>query len=111
MYIRFIVQSDHKSRTKCTGVIGSYVKLRDSGELTTHDQGHGEGIMEKLNEELLTPPFEQNNWGECVCWFKDSAKEIIQSIREIIQILADYDFRVEMLTEEKPGMIVYEDEF
>lgn len=111
MYVRFIVQSDHKSRTKCTGVIGSYVELRDSGELAAHDKDYADKIIEKLNKELPVPPFEQKNWSECACWFKDSAKEMIHNIREIIQILTDYGFRVEMLTEDKPGMIVYEDDF
>ena len=111
MYVRFIVQTDQKSRTRCSGVIGSYADLKQSGELSEHDQVHGVSIIENLESELPVPPFDRNNWGQCVCWFKDSAKDTILDIRELVQILLDYDFQVEMLTEEKPGMIVYEDEF
>lgn len=111
MYLRFITQTNRKSRTRCGGIFSGYVELRDSGALLEHDQAYGNSILEKLNQELPVPPFSSKNWEGCVCWFKDSAKETVHEIRELVQILSDYDIQVEMLKEEKPGMIVYEDAF
>lgn len=57
MYIRFIVQTDHKSRTRCSGIFAIYGEVREAGVLHEHDQAHGDRILEKLNKEFLVPPF------------------------------------------------------
>lgn len=68
-------------------------------------------LFERLNNEMPCPPFSQNDWKDCVCWFKDTATEWIAVFREMIAILEDSDFHVATLTTDRPGMIVYEDEF
>jgi len=53
----------------------------------------------------------QHKKRKAISWFRDSATEHIKNIREIVQILSEYGIAVRMLTTERPGYIVYEDEF
>ena len=110
-YIRFIVQSDHESQTQCTGVVTSLRMLAEKGRLPSYQVEYSQMIFQRINDGLPCPPFSANNWSDCVCWFKDSAKDWISVFHEMVAILEDSDFRVAYLTTESPGNIVYEDEF
>jgi hypothetical protein len=110
-YIRFIVQSDHESQTRCTGVVASLRLLGEAGRLPDYQVDYAKELFERLNNGLPCPPFSQNDWVDCVCWFKDTAKAWISVFREMIAILEDSDFRVATLVTNDPGLIVYEDEF
>ncbi|MBK8037235.1 MAG: hypothetical protein IPK22_08880 [Verrucomicrobiaceae bacterium] len=110
-YIRFIVQSDHDSPTRCTGVVASLRLLAEADRLPEYHVEYAKELFERLNNELPCPPFSTNDWADCVSWFKNTSKEWITVFREIIAILEDSDFHVATLTTDRPGMIVYEDEF
>lgn len=76
--------------------------------------GYSEELFQRLNEGLPCPPFKGSNWSsDCVSWFKDTepAQEWISVFRDIIAILEDADVEVGTLTTERPGRIVYEDDF
>ncbi len=82
------------------------------GRLPAYYVDYSQEIFERLNRDLPCPPFSENQWdSECVCWFKDTASEWISVFREIVAILEDCDFQVATLTTDRPGMILYEDDF
>jgi hypothetical protein len=113
-YIRFIVRSDHPSRTRCTGVVASLRILGEEGRLPEYHREYSLEIFERLNEGLPCPPFEGSGWpSDSVSWFKDTApaQEWISCFRDIVAILEDSDVDVGMLTTDRPGIIVYEDDF
>ena len=113
-YIRFIVRSDHPSRTRCTGVVASLRILGEQGRLPDYQVEFSHELFERLNSGLPCPPFDSNDWGaDCISWFKDTtpAQEWISVFRDLIAILEDSDVEVGTLTTERPGMIVYEDEY
>ena len=113
-FIRFIVRTDHPSRTRCTGVVASLRILGEAGRLPDYQVEHSHELFERLNEGLPCPPFEESKWSsECVSWFKDTepAQEWISIFRDLIAILEDSDIQIGTLTTDRPGMIVYEDEF
>jgi hypothetical protein len=113
-FIRFIVRSDHPSRTRCTGVVASLRILGEEGRLPDYHREYSKHIFELLNEGLPCPPFKESKFhAECVSWFKDTpaAQKWISCFRDIVAILEDSDVDVGMLTTDRPGRIVYEDEF
>ncbi|MEM9017013.1 MAG: hypothetical protein AAGC68_08360 [Verrucomicrobiota bacterium] len=113
-YLRFIVRTDHPSRTRCTGVVASLRILGEEGRLPDYQVEYSQEIFDQLNEGLPCPPFEESDWSaECVSWFKDTepAQKWISVFRDIISILEDSDIEVGMLTTDRPGKIVYEDDF
>jgi len=113
-FIRFIVTTDHKSRTACTGVVASLRILGEEGVLPDYYLKSSTEIFEEMNRDLPCPPWDEQKLNkECVSWFKDTAggQYWISKFREINAILEDAGVEVRTLTTEKPGMIVYEDEF
>jgi len=44
-------------------------------------------------------------------WFKDSAKEHIEKMYELKEILMKYELIIEIVAIKNPGYIVYEDEY
>jgi len=113
-FIRFVVTSDHKSRTSCTGVVASLRILGEEGALPDYYLQSTEEIFEEMNRDLPCPPWHEPKLDTaCVSWFKDSveAQHWIAKFREIVAILEDSGFEVATLTTEKPGIIVYEDDF
>lgn len=111
MYLRFIVTSGHKSKTRCTGVVVALSELKESGVLANYHEEFAEEVFRELNQKLPVPPFNYKNWKGCVCWFKGSASEIIGIFGDIVYIPEEHDLNVLTLTEHRPGMIVYEDDF
>lgn len=111
MYIRFIVTTDHTDPQRCTGVVASLRILRDEGLLADYHEEFANEVFDMLNNRLPCPPFSKKNWTGCVSWFKDTAKEMIDMFRDIIAILEEHDHEVRTLVTDKPGMIVYEDDF
>ncbi|MCJ8053514.1 hypothetical protein GB928_016755 [Shinella curvata] len=43
-------------------------------------------------------------------WFKEDAKPAIEKAFELVSLLADYGYPIEVLWTERPGFVVYEDE-
>ena len=113
-FIRFIVRTDHPSRTRCTGVVASLRILGEEGKLPDYQVEYSKELFDKLNDGLPCPPFEESSWSsDCISWFKDTeaAQKWISVFRDLIAILEDSDVEVGTLTTDAPGMIVYEDEF
>ncbi|HUH84044.1 MAG TPA: hypothetical protein VLX85_05515, partial [Stellaceae bacterium] len=48
---------------------------------------------------------------QAISWFKDWANEHVARMRELQRVLEKHGVAVEVLTTERPGYIVYEDEF
>lgn len=113
-YIRFIVRSDHPSRTRCAGVVTSLRILGEQGRLPDYHLEYSRELFKKLNEGLPCPPFRQSDWdSDCISWFKDTppAQEWISVFRDLVAVLEDSDVEVGTLITDKPGMIVYEDDY
>jgi len=113
-YIRFIVRSDHPSRTRCTGVVASLRILGDEGRLPHYHLEYSKELFARLNNGLPCPPYKESEWdSDCISWFKDTppAQEWISVFRDLIAILEDSDVNVGTLTTNRPGKIVYEDDY
>ena len=112
MYVRFVVGTNQDSPTQQTGVVTELRRLRDSSALPSYEQEHVDEVFDWLNDHLPCPPFESKNWSkDAISWFKDSAQDMIGYFRDMIAILEEHDRPVRMITTDRPGMILYEDEF
>ncbi|RYD62369.1 MAG: hypothetical protein EOP84_34655 [Verrucomicrobiaceae bacterium] len=111
-YVRFVVGTNREEPREQTGVVASLRLLRDRGQLPDYEVEHVEELFLWLNTHLPCPPFEGKNWSpDAISWFKASAQSMISKFRELISILEQHDQPVQMLTTERPGMILYEDDF
>ena len=112
IYVRFVVGTNREKPTRQLGVIASLQDLKEKSQLPNYQADHVEEIFLWLDTHLPCPPFTRKNWPpDAISWFKGSAQSIISKFRELIAILEQDDHPVRMLQTERPGMILYEDEF
>ncbi len=116
MYVRFVVGADAENAAWLTGIITEARLLRDAGELYDYESERLEEIYEWFNEHLPCPPFEQKlrsgAWTrDAVAWFRAEAGEPIQRMWDIVAILREHGVPVRLVTTERPGRVVYEDEY
>jgi hypothetical protein len=115
MFVRFVVGSDAENAAWLTGVITEARLLRDAGELYDYESERLEALYNWFNEHLPCPPFQSKlragEWTrEAVAWFRAEAGEQIRRMWELVAILREHGVPVRMITTEKPGKIVYEDD-
>jgi hypothetical protein len=116
MYIRFVVKREDADSGKRLGVFQALADLRDQGELLEHELVLMKELHQWFNEFLKKPkafsrsskPHAKN---KAISWYKDTAVEHIERMRELVAILEEHGVHVEILQTDRPGYIVYEDEF
>lgn len=112
MFIRFVVGGDDEHHRLLTGLVSEARLLRDRGELAVHETEQLEETYEWFNANLPCPPYSTSGWSrDAVSWFKDSAKESIQRMRELAVLLESHGLLVRMLRSENPGKVLYEDRY
>ena len=116
MFVRFVVGTAAENVAWLTGVITEARLLRDRGELHSYESERLEEIFDWLNEHLPCPPFgEKLRSGEwtrdAVTWFRPEAKGPIGRMWDIVAILQEHGVSIRMVTSERPGKIVYEDDY
>ncbi len=116
MFVRFVVGADFENAAWLTGVVAEARLLGDEGELYEYESARLDAIYDWFNEHLPCPPFEMKlrtgEWTpDAVAWFCAEAKAPIQRTWDIVAILREHGIAVRMVTSEKPGRIVYEDEY
>lgn len=92
--------------------------LRDSGELYQHEEAQHDQIRQWFNDNLekptrftaSKPPFYRKQ-SKAISWFKDSAHEHIARVRDLVAILQQHGVSVRMLTTDRVGYVVYEDQY
>jgi hypothetical protein len=117
MYLRFITQFVNPYGENETGIFMSLKFLRDDYRLTTDEDVYKLKVLTGWFNDFLDKPAKFSNAKNknpesiSLSWFKDSAKEHIQKMQELIEILERYDFVVDRLNTKNPGYIIYEDDY
>ena len=118
MFLRFVTSDLDEESHQELGVFHAAGNLRDSGLLSEHDEEILQEIRDWFSDNLEKPArftnaklphYRKRKNG--ISWFKASAQEHIGKIREIIAILENYDVSVCMIKTDRPGYVVYEDQF
>lgn len=112
MYLRFVVGSESDPARIQSGLFVETEYLRKNGHLEAYQEKLVREAFAFFNKNLPCPPFSRKNWSsDAISWFKDTAHEFIDRMRDLTFILEENDLLVRILKTEKPGMILYEDEF
>lgn len=116
MYIRFVVAQLDGNSGKRMGLFHAFRDLRDTVKLYPYEQEQEKELEKWFDSHLMKPSsFSRSSktsaHNNAVSWFKDSAKEHISKMREMVAILEAHGVHVEVIQTERPGYIVYEDEF
>ncbi len=116
MFVRFVAGTDGKNAYWLTGVFVIARELRDANQLQDYEVERLDDIFDWFNDHLPCPPFEKNLksriWSrDAVSWFRDDAKEPVKRMWEIVALLHEHGVAVRFVQTERPGKIVYEDQF
>jgi len=118
MYLRFVVADIDEDSERELGVFHAMGNLRDAGELYPHEQELHDVIRSWFNTHLQKPtrftaskpPFYRKK-KKAISWFKDSAHDHIDRVRSLVAILNNHGISVRMLNTDRPGYVVYEDDY
>ena len=117
-YLRFVVADIDRDSMKELGVFHAVLRLRERGRLHAHEEELHDSTRKWFNENLEKPnrftaskPPHYRKPNRAISWFKDTATEHLSHIRDLVQILENHGIAVQMLTTDRVGYVVYEDEF
>jgi hypothetical protein len=114
--VRFAVNNICRDSQKRVGVFQVIYDLIDEKKLSSDEEKMIKVVLKWFSKNLRKPKrFSTSSRSRAVnkaiSWFKYSATEHISKIREIVAVLEIHEVMVEMTVTEKPGYIVYSDEF
>ena len=116
-FLRFVVADLDRDSGRRQGVLQAAFALRDRGELSAEEVEVLSTIEVWLDANLPRPARfsrKRNNFHRtpmALSWFKDSARQHVAKVREVASILEARSISVETVTTDRPGYIVYEDDF
>lgn len=117
MYLRFTTQFVNPYGELETGIFMALRFLRDDHSATKDEDVRKLKQLSVWFDKNLDKPTRFSNASNknpaniSLSWFKDSAKEHIQKVHKLVEILEQYDFVVERVASKNPGYVVFEDEF
>jgi hypothetical protein len=117
-YLRFVVADIHENSGKELGVFHAVLRLREGGKLDEHEEDLHDATRQWFNKNLekptrftaSKPPFYRKP-NKAISWFKDTAKDHLAHIRDLVAILQSHGIAVQMLKTDRVGYVVYEDEY
>lgn len=116
MFIRFEVAEKDEVSGREKGLFSAMTDLLDKNELFEYEIAQELEIYNWFKKNLRPPPAQTAARGpkakpRSISWFKSSAQEHIDKMRSYAQILESHDVLVNQINSDRPGKIVYEDEF
>lgn len=110
-YIRFVIAEKDNDSNEKQGFFMAMAELRNSGALYPWEAEIDKVVYRWFNDHLLVPHVQsKDNKAHAISWFKSTATEYIENMRQFAAILEAHDYVVEQLVTERPGKILYEDD-
>lgn len=115
-FVRFVTGRLHKDSQFEEGIFVAAFRLRREGRLADYEEDLLRELFRWFHERLEKPAglsrsTRPRRKRKAVSWLKSSAKEHLGRIREMAAILENHGMVVRMIKTERPGYIVYGDEF
>lgn len=117
MFLRFIGTEIDLRTGKPKGIFTLAYDLIETNHLTVYEEELLKSLLKWFSGHLPIPnKFSKNKNSShknniTTAWFKDSAQEVMKKIWELKQILESNEINVEIVRSEKPGYVIYEDDF
>jgi hypothetical protein len=116
MYVRFVIHKNNEDSGRRQGVFQAMADLDDEGALLEHEQQEYKRIYEWFRQNLKTPrSFSRSSKPRAknlaLSWYKDTAIEHIANMHALAQVLQGHGILVDVLRTDRPGYVVYEDQY
>jgi hypothetical protein len=111
-YIRFAIGRKDEGSNVELGIFQAAAQALEWQNVTGCDADELNELRSWFNDNLKKPTsFGRDALRLGICWFKTSANEHISRIWQMVQILERNGIYVKKIKTEKPGYVVYEDEW
>ena len=115
-FLRFATYDRDERSDAPRGLFSAAWRLSDAGELLPWEDARWRDIANWFGDHLPQPASaarsrRPNAPDRAVFWFRATAVEHVSRMREVAQLLERHGVAVQMWQAERPGYIVYEDEF
>lgn len=111
-YIRFAIGSKDEDSHSERGVFHAVSQALEWQQIIGPDADELNHLIKWFNENLEKPAsFGRDKLRLGICWFKTHATEHISRIWEMVRILERHGIFVKKIRTDKPGYVVYEDEW
>ena len=116
MLIRFVVRKRDRHSQVEQGLIHAAEDLHYLGRLSDEEQKRVQELMRWFNRNLPVPGRFARSRRPHACkraigWFKPTAGESIVRMQALASVLHEHGCEVERLTTDRPGYVVYEDDY
>jgi hypothetical protein len=116
MYVRFVTTRQHPNTGVQIGIFQTSLLLPAYGQVADWDETRLAEIKRWFNDNLEKPERvsrsqRPNGHHSAVSWFKDTAHEHIARARDLAALLEANGIPTQMLTTDRPGYVVYEDDY
>ena len=116
MLIRFTVRKRDADSQVEQGLIHAADDLRRQGQLTDEEQERVRELLRWFNRNLPVPGrFARSRrpsaCKRAICWFRPTARECLARMQALAAVLCGHGCEVERLTTDRPGYVVYEDDY
>lgn len=111
-YIRFIVGRTDQDTHVEQGIFQAAALALEWGDIAGHDADELKTLQAWFGKNLNEPTsFGRDKLRLGICWFKTDATEHIGRIWEMVRILERHGIWVQKITTDRPGYMIYEDEW
>jgi hypothetical protein len=111
-YIRFVIGRTDEDSHVGQGIFQAAAQALEWRTITGSDADELNELRAWFNENLEKPSsFGRANLHRGICWFRTEASEHISRMWEMVRILERNGIFVKKLRTDRPGYVVYEDEF
>jgi hypothetical protein len=116
MLIRFVIEKRDPDSGKRQGLFHAARALRESYQLPAADAEKLESVRDWFNANLDRPERlalspKPHAKAQALSWFRDTASEHIAKMREFSDVLERHGVRVVMIKTNRPGYVLYEDDY
>jgi hypothetical protein len=116
MFVRFVIPVVDGDSGRRQGLFQKAYALRRSRELPPDLHDQLDQALTWLDAHVEAPDrFTRSNKkdkpGLAISWFKDSAHDCLQRMRTVCRVLNEHGIPTEMITSDRPGYIVFEDDW
>lgn len=116
MFIRFVIHLNDEDSGRRQGLFQAMISLEETGELFEYEQERYDEIYDWFKKNLRRPTSftrssKPNAKKIALSWFKDTATVHIARMHEVSAILRSHGVEVDVIRTERPGYVVYEDEY
>jgi hypothetical protein len=116
MYIRFVVDKLDCDSGKRQGLFQTIDELFEKNLLHKYEEDIVKEIRKWFSNHLEKPDsFTRSSTphaiNKAISWFKPTAKEHIDKMRQLTAIIEGHGIHVHVIRTDRPGYVVYEDEY